>query len=137
MADEQTSAEAPPAATQEAEAPAVAPRADEEGDWTPPASDERGFALDGHGLPINLRLRAAALADKGADTDPTGAVSAEAISAERARLADYDSRFPPLSASSSKAALERAAEAEGVDISSAANNEERAALILRARPART
>jgi hypothetical protein len=105
-------------------------------DWSPPQVNEQGFAVDGDGLPLNLRLRAAALADAGRDEDPSGSVSAETIKAEAERLAAYDKAFPTISSSSKTADLERIAKAEGVDISSAANNDERIAIIRAARPSR-
>lgn len=39
-------------------------------DWSPPQVNEQGFAIDGHGLPLNLRLRAAALAEAGRTRTP-------------------------------------------------------------------
>lgn len=105
-------------------------------DWSPPRTDEQGVALDGHGLPLNLRLRAAALSDKGLEEDPVGSVDAETIKAEGARLAAFDKQFPQVSANSKVADLEKVAKAEGVDISRAAKNEERVALIRAARPSR-
>jgi len=105
-------------------------------DWSPPQSDDNGFAIDGDGLPLNLRLRAAALAEAGKTEDPAGSVTPEAIASTGERLAAYDKAFPSVSPSSKTADLERIAKAEGIDISTAANNEERVAAIVAARPSR-
>jgi hypothetical protein len=122
-ADETTRAVGAAALAEPREAEAIAPTRPD------------GIALDGHGLPVNHRLRAAALAERGDDEDPHGEISADLISEERGRLAAYDSEYP-LTSGATKAQLEKLAEAEGVDISGASNNEERAALIDAARPAR-
>ena len=117
--------------------------ADEEGElpdhaapWSPAPTDERGIARDGDGLPINLRLRALELADRGEEEDPSGAVSADAIAEAGEALADYDKRYPLISGSTTKKELEAIAEDEGIDLSDASTNEERASAILSARPAR-
>lgn len=126
-------AEEPPPAESHLDLTADEP---EQSDWSPPQTDARGFAIDGDGLPLNLRLRASVLADQGASEDPAGSVSTEAIEGARHRLAEYDRIHPPIPASAKKAELEAIASESGVDISAAANNEERAALILGARPPR-
>jgi hypothetical protein len=105
-------------------------------DWHPPRVDDQGFALDGHGLPVNLRLRAAALVDEGRDEDPEGHIDAERLEAERVRLAAYDKDYPSVSANSKTADLEKVAKAEGVDLTAATNNAERVAAITAARPRR-
>lgn len=114
----------------------IAPEDSEEPDWLPPQTLENGIAVDGNGIPINLRLRAAHLADAGQAEDPAGSVSPETIAAEAERLAAFDADYPPITGKTTKAELEAMAEAEKADISSASNNEERAAAILAARPAR-
>lgn len=105
-------------------------------DWSPPQVNEQGFAIDGHGLPLNLRLRAAALAEAGKDEDPEGSVAPEHITAAADRLAAYDKAFPKATATTKIVDLEKMAKAQGLDISTAANNEERAAMINAARPSR-
>lgn len=101
-------------------------------DWSPPREREDGTAVDGHGLPINHRLRALELARTGKE-DPAGTVTADLIAAAGERIAAHEAHYPPL-AGMKKPDLESTAEAEGVDISGAANNEERATLIAAARP---
>lgn len=142
MADETGSADAPQtetAATAPVPPPIQAPEtteADEPDDWSPPNYAEDGTALDGHGLPINLRLRRYTLADEGKKEDPTGQIPPEDIAAEVERLAAYDKEYPPL-AKATKADLEKIAKDEEVDLSTAATNDERAALIQAGRPSRS
>lgn len=141
MADETTTADetVQPAAPANADgATEMPPMGDEggEGDWSPPAKLEDGTPVDGHGLPLNLRLRKAALADAGKSEDPVGVVSADDIAAEVARLKAYDSQYPALRANMKTAELEKLAKSESVDISSAETNEDRVGLIAAARPLR-
>ncbi len=103
--------------------------------WSEPRTREDGTAVDDDDLPLNHRLRALELAERGEAADPAGTVSAEAIAQAGERLAAYEANHPRISGKSSKADLEAIAEAEGVDISGAGNNDERAALIRAARPA--
>lgn len=137
-----TTTEAPEPAASTSPAPAAAtelpPMGDEtdETDWHPPQRLADGTPVDGHGLPINLRLRKAALADAGKDSDPEGYVTGEDIAAEVERLAAYDADYPALRANMKTAELEKIAKAEEVDLSAAQNNEDRVAAIAAARPAR-
>jgi hypothetical protein len=105
-------------------------------DWEPPKVREDGVYTDANGLPLNLRLRAAALVDQGADEDPDGLVDADQLKAARSHLAAYDKTFPALEGAT-KGELEKIAEKERVSLEGAANNEERAALIAARRPVRT
>jgi hypothetical protein len=105
-----------------------------------PATDENGFALEGS-YPANRRLRAERLFDDGEDEDPDGVLTPEDIAAAgeritRARSAE-EAANPPLAANMKVKAIEKIAKAQGVDISSAANNEERVRLINEARAAGT
>jgi hypothetical protein len=118
-----------------------------EGDveWSPPMVDAAtGVSLDGHGLPINHRLRAETLVEQGKDEDPAGEVSAELLANTKERLdrqavADAElakaaeAANPPVRASMKTADLERIAERQGIDISGASNNEDRVAMIESAR----
>lgn len=104
-------------------------------DWSEPKVRENGVAVDGHGLPFNLRLRAEELAESGKDSDPANLVSAEHIADAKARLAAYDEQYPPL-VGATKSDLEKIAEDEGVDLDGASNNDERVARIAAARPSR-
>jgi hypothetical protein len=145
MADETDAAAEQPAETKPLELPAgsiVAPgstgdgrQEGDPGDWSPPQTDEQGFAIDGHGLPINLRRRALVLADKDADEDPAGAVAPEAIDAARDQLADYDDNYPSLSGMTKTKLLDQA-EAEGVQVEDGALVDDIRDAILAARPAR-
>lgn len=105
-------------------------------DWSPPQTLADGTAVDGHGLPINLRLRKGALADAGKKEDPAGSVSPEDIAAEVERLKAYDADYPRIAANMKVADLEKIAKAEKVDLSSVENNEDRVALISASRPTR-
>jgi hypothetical protein len=102
--------------------------------WSPPKQEpETGIAVDGEGLPINHRLRAERLAESDAEEDPLGEVSPELIADAKDRLARQDKATPPVNANMKVAELERIAKREKIDISSAANNAERVALIEAAR----
>jgi hypothetical protein len=105
------------------------------GDWQPPQVDEAGFAVDGDGLPINLRRRALVLADQGKDEDPGGHVSPDAIAQASETLADYDERFPKLSGMS-KANMLALDEVERLAIPEDAKADDIRATIQAARPAR-
>jgi len=89
--------------------------------WSPPKfEEETGIALDGHGLPLNHRLRAERLADAGKDEDPGGLISPELIADAGDRLAAERKARPPVAANMKVPELERIAKREGIDISSAA-----------------
>jgi len=116
------------------------------GDWSPPATEaETGVALSTEGgLPLNSRLRAEALAKAGAEKDEEGLVSPELIAETRDRLQAEEAyeverreaeaaERPAVSASMKKADLEKIAEGEKVDLSTATNNDDRVALIEAAR----
>lgn len=91
---------------------------------------ETGVAMDGD-YPHNHRLRAEALAKAGEASDPDGIVTDELIADAGERIEreeeanSVDGR--------SKSELETMAAAEGVDLSEAKNNGERAKLIEQAR----
>jgi len=53
--------------------------------WSPPKADDNGVALHGD-YPLNLRLRAEALAKDGKDSDPDDRVSPDTIAEAGARL---------------------------------------------------
>ena len=143
--------ETPPSAPEhETTGPADAEGPSAEGDtpgteWSPPKLEpETGIALDGHGLPINHRLRAERLADSGKDEDPAGEISPEHIADAKGRLAAQakadaarakaeEAANPPVHAHMKTADLERIAKKQGIELSSATNNEERVALIEAAR----
>lgn len=112
--------------------------APDEGDhkdpWSEPRTREDGTAVDPDDLPINHRLRSLELARRGETEDEGGLVSPELIADAAGRIAAYDAQFPPLDGKT-KAQLESIADGEKVDISGAANNDERAALIAARRPA--
>jgi hypothetical protein len=147
MADESDTVEQPDAdaATQPLELPAAAilapgSNADgsqdgDPGDWQPPQTDEQGFAIDGHGLPINLRRRALTLADRNMDEDPTGYIDADGIDQARDQLAAYDEQYPSLSGMT-KAALTDQADQENVQLEDGALVDDIRAAIIAARPAR-
>jgi hypothetical protein len=110
------------------------PIADEADDWSPPRMAPDGIALDGDGLPINRRLRALALADRGEETDPAGEVAPADIADARKRIQEHEERVPPIPKNATQEDLEARAKLEGVDISTATKNAERRRLILAARP---
>lgn len=117
--------------TGEEEKPPLQPHEDP---WEAPRMDkETGIAIDPAGLPVNLRLRSLALAQAGAEEDPGKLASREMIADAAARVKAYEEAYPPLKGMTT-AELEGRASKERVDISGAANNDERAALILAARP---
>lgn len=146
MADETDTADeldtSTPDASTQPMAPLLAPGSSEDGtqagdpgDWKPPQTDEQGFAIDGHGYPINLRLRALRLADAGETEDPAGSVSPEVIQSAADQLADYDDAYPSLDGMT-KAALEAEAEDKNVAVPDGATKDEIKAAIEAARPAR-
>jgi hypothetical protein len=104
-------------------------------DWQPPQVNEQGFAVDGDGIPINLRLRSLHLADAGKAEDPGGQVSPEAITAAVDQLATYDAAYPSLSGMR-KADLVKQAERESVQLRGDELADEIASAITAARPAR-
>lgn len=105
-------------------------------DWQPPKTNEQGFAIDGNeGWPINLRLRALALADAGKDEDPDGHVSSDAIADAKDRAANYDADYPKLS-NMTKAQLQKQADSEGVAVPEDALRDDIQAAIEAARPMR-
>jgi hypothetical protein len=108
-------------------------RLEHEEPWEAPRADDRGFAIDPAGLPINARLRSLALAKAGETEDEGGLVSPEQIASAAERIDAYSAAYPPLDGMKT-ADLEARAKAEGVDISAAKTNEDRAALIAAARP---
>lgn len=124
-----------PPAPEHEEAPEVVVEGNAPGEtWSPPKFEEgTGIAVDGHGLPLNHRLRAERLADAGKDEDPAGEISAEHIADAKARLAAAKEAKPPVNSSMKVADLERIANDENVDLSDAKNNDERVALIRAAR----
>lgn len=102
-------------------------------EWSPPKHEAgTGIALYGD-LPLNHRLRAEALADAGATEDPDGLITPELIADTAARLeaerAETAKAHPPVTASMRVAELERIANLESVDLSTASNNDERVSLI--------
>lgn len=114
-------------------------------EWSPARPNEDGVYLEGD-WPHNQRLRAEALAKAGKDEDPDGIVDADAIKGAKGRLdrqaaADAEAEaarlkaFPPVNANMKVEDLERiAADSDPpVDLSSAANNKDRVALIEQAR----
>lgn len=102
--------------------------------WSPPQfAEENGIAIDGDGLPVNHRLRAEALVDAGKDEDPGGMISPELIENTRERLEGEREARPPVYSNMKVADLERIAMREDIDISGAANNDERVRLIRTAR----
>lgn len=102
--------------------------------WSLPATEEgTGIALDGNGLPVNHRLRAERLADDGKDSDPHGEISDALIADAKGRLAAERKARPPVHANMKVADLEKIAKREKIDLSGAANNDERVALIEAAR----
>lgn len=105
------------------------------GDWQPPQTDAQGFAIDGHGLPINLHRRAMVLADQDADEDPAGAVAPEAIADARDRLAAYDDQYPPLQGMT-RAAMEALDEAQSLTFPDDAKVNDVRDIIAAARPPR-
>ena len=107
----------------------------EPGDWSPPQTDDQGFAIDGHGLPINLLRRAMVLADQDADEDPAGAVSPEAIDQARERLAAYDEQYPPLQGMT-RAAMEALDESQNLTFPDDAKVDDVRRIIGEARPPR-
>lgn len=132
------------AATQPAEIPGnlLAPgssadgsQAGEPDDWNPPQVNEQGFAVDGNGIPINLRLRSLHLADAGETEDPAGAVSPEAIAAASDQLAAYDKQYPSLDGMT-KAKMLSLPEADDVEIPDDALVDDIRAALQAARPAR-
>lgn len=134
---------APDASTQPAELPTLlAPgsKADgsqegDPGDWQPPQLDERGFAIDGDGLPLNILMRGKVLADRGMDEDPSGAVSPEGIAAAADQLAAYDEQYPKLDGLTVDK-LRKQADAEGVALPEDALKDDIRSAIEAARPAR-
>jgi hypothetical protein len=112
----------------------------------PPVHEkETGIAMVGD-YPLNSRLRAEALAKAGVDEDPDELITPALIedakgrlerAAEAERIIEEErlAAFPPVNAGMKVADLEKvAADASPpIDLSSAANNEERVALILKAR----
>jgi hypothetical protein len=126
----------PPAPTDENEpAPVVEVEGNAPGEtWSPPkVEDGTGIAVDGDGLPVNHRLRAERLADDGKDEDPGGVIAPELIADAADRLAAERKARPPVAANMKVADLERIAKRENIDISGAANNADRVALIEAAR----
>jgi hypothetical protein len=107
----------------------------EPADWQPPQVNNQGFAVDGNGAPINLRMRSIHFADLGEKEDPDNFVSPEAISQAADQLAAYDKAYPSLS-SMKKADLVKQAEAEGVTYPEGATADEISSAITAARPAR-
>lgn len=108
--------------------------APEEGEWSPAKYEpETGIAIDGHGLPINHRLRAERLADDDANEDPAGLITSEHIADARERLDREREATPLVHANMKVKELERIAKREGVDLSTAKNNDDRVALIEAAR----
>jgi len=55
-------------------------------DWTPARVREDGVNVSADGLPLNHRLRAEALVQRGATEDPEGVISKELIEDTKARL---------------------------------------------------
>ncbi|MBA2718521.1 MAG: hypothetical protein H0U52_04630 [Chloroflexi bacterium] len=121
-------------------------KAPEAGEHGPPAIEaDTGIALDGD-YPVNHRLRAERLVAEGKTSDPGGVISDELIAgtvtrmegekrAEAERLADEEAANPPIRANMKTADLIKIAEAQGIDISSAENNEQRVEMIDAARSA--
>src|SRR5215213_4226322 len=122
--------------------------APEEPEFSPPAIEaDTGIALDGE-YPINHRLRAERLVRKGEESDPDGVISDELVANTKGRLeaedraaevlkAEEEERNPPVRANMKTADLDKIAEAQGIDLSAAANNEDRVSLIEAARAAGT
>ena len=109
------------------------PRENPNEDWSPPPTRDDGVALDGHELPVNLRLRALELARSGKD-DPTGRASPELIADAAERIKAYESEFPPLTGLTKDQLAERAAK-EGVVVPDGATKDDISAAITAARPA--
>lgn len=120
--------------------PAAEAATDEVETTAPPRRHEKtGVAMDGD-YPHNHRLRAEALARDEKTEDPDGIISPELIADAKARLeraeearqrAEEAEReaHPPVNARMPVADLEAIAGREGVDLSGAANNDDRVALI--------
>lgn len=121
-------------------------KAPEAAEFSPPLVEaDTGIALDGD-YPVNHRLRAERLAEEGKDSDPGGVISDELIAATKERLEgdkraaeilreEEEARNPPVRANMKTADLEKIAEAQGIDITAATNNEDRVSLIEGARAA--
>lgn len=119
-----------------AEAPApTAPTTTDEPEWSPaPIEEGTGIALDGNDLPINHRLRAERLALDGKDEDPGGIISPELIADASDRLDRVRDAVPAVYVNMKVSDLEKIAKDEDVDLTDAANNEERVRRIEAARP---
>lgn len=126
-------------------AAAEAEIADVEASASPIEDKDTGVPMVGS-YPLNHRLRAEALAAAGEAEDPDALISPALIAdakgrldgqAEAARLAEEErlKAFPPVHAGMKVADLERIAadSTPSIDLSSASNNEERVALIEKAR----
>jgi hypothetical protein len=138
----------PPAEGQPGPADALGPTVElEDGaTWSPQKIvPETGVALEGD-YPANHRLRAEALSDAGLDADPDGIVSDELIADAGKRIAgerkyaeevaaQRDKAFPPVHANMKTAELEKIGSGHGLDLSTAANNDERVRMIEDARAA--
>lgn len=123
----------------------VAEPVDGKPEWSPPQFEaETGIAIDGDGLPVNHRLRAERLSDAGDEQDPGGMIAPDLIAdagqrleAQRAAddkaLAAAEAANPPVNTNMTVAAIEKVAKRQGIDISTAANNDERVAMIEAAR----
>lgn len=120
-----------------------APEAAEHG--PPMIEADTGIALDGD-YPVNHRLRAERLVAEGKTSDPGGVIGDELIAdtatrmegdkrAEAERLAAEEEANPPVNSNMRIADLEKIATAQGIDISSASNNEQRVEMIDAARSA--